>query len=200
MRKSQLTMALQYKSHAGGIEVKSKQDDGTLSIRAYALAFGNIDSYGDIIKTGACDKWLRSEDSKRCALCYQHDIRNVIGVITEKGVDDKGLWIEADILPTQQGKDVQILMQAGAIKEFSIGYYADTYTYGKEDGQDVRYLEEISIVEVSPVTRAANPLATLTDMKAEDMAGSLAAMPEEQLSSLHDAVEEEIAKRIISKL
>lgn len=200
MRKSQLEMALQYKSHAGGIEVKSKQDDGTLSIRAYALAFGNIDSYGDIIKTGACDKWLRSEDSKRCALCYQHDIRNVIGVITEKGVDDKGLWIEADILPTQQGKDVQILMQAGAIKEFSIGYYADTYTYGKEDGQDVRYLEEISIVEVSPVTRAANPLATLTDMKAEDMAGSLAAMPEEQLSSLHDAVEEEIAKRIISKL
>lgn len=200
MRKSQLKMALQYKSHAGGIEVKSKKDDGTLSIRAYALAFGNIDSYGDIIKTGACDKWLRSEDSKRCALCYQHDIRNVIGVITEKGVDDKGLWIEADILPTQQGKDVQILMQAGAIKEFSIGYYADTYTYGKEDGQDVRYLEEISIVEVSPVTRAANPLATLTDMKAEDMAGSLAAMPEEQLSSLHDAVEEEIAKRIISKL
>lgn len=200
MRKSQLKMALQYKSHAGGIEVKSKKDDGTLSIRAYALAFGNIDSYGDIIRTGACDKWLRSEDSKRCALCYQHDIRNVIGVITEKGVDDKGLWIEADILPTQQGKDVQILMQAGAIKEFSIGYYADTYTYGKEDGQDVRYLEEISIVEVSPVTRAANPLATLTDMKAEDMAGSLAAMPEEQLSSLHDAVEEEIAKRIISKL
>ena len=193
MRKSQLTMALQYKSHAGGIEVKSKKDDGT-------LAFGNIDSYGDIIKTGACDKWLRSEDSKRCALCYQHDIRNVIGVITEKGVDDKGLWIEADILPTQQGKDVQILLQAGAIKEFSIGYYADTYTYGKEDGQDVRYLEEISIVEVSPVTRAANPLATLTDMKAEDMAGSLAAMPEAQLSSLHDAVEEEIAKRIISKL
>lgn len=193
-------MALQYKSHAGGIEVKSKQDDGTLSIRAYALAFGNIDSYGDIIKTGACDKWLRSEDSKRCALCYQHDTRNVIGVITEKGVDDKGLWIEADILPTQLGKDVQILMQAGAIKEFSIGYYVDTYTYGKEDGQDVRYLEEISIVEVSPVTRAANPLATLTDMKAEDMAGSLAAMPEEQLSSLHDAVEEEIAKRIIAKL
>ena len=180
--------------------MKSKQDDGTLSIRAYALAFGNIDSYGDIIKTGACDKWLRSEDSKRCALCYQHDRRNVIGVITEKGVDDKGLWIEANILPTQLGKDVQILMQAGAIKEFSIGYYAETYTYGKENGQDVRYLEEISILEVSPVTRAANPLAILTDMKAEDMAGSLAAMPEAQLSSLHDAVEEEIAKRIISKL
>lgn len=193
-------MEIQFKNHAGSIEVKKEKDDGTLSIRAYALAFGNIDSYGDIIKAGACDKWLLSKDSDRCALCYQHDIHSVIGIITAKGVDDKGLWIEADILPTQQGKDVQILMRAGAIKEFSIGYYADSWSYGKVENQEVRYLEEISIVEVSPVTRAANPLATLTDMKAEDMAGSLAAMPEAQLLSLQDAVKEEIAKRIISKL
>lgn len=193
-------MEIQFKNHSGGIEVKKEKDDGTLSIRAYALAFGNIDSYGDIIKTGACDKWLLSDDSNRCALCYQHDIHNVIGVITAKGIDDKGLWIEADILPTQQGKDVQILMRAGAIKEFSIGYYAESWTYGKVDGNEVRYLEEISIVEVSPVTRAANPLATLTDMKAEDMAGQLSAMSDSQLVSLQGAVKEEIAKRIITKL
>ena len=193
-------MEIQFKNHSGSIEVKKEKDDGALSIRAYALAFGNIDSYGDIIKTGACDKWLHSDDSSRCALCYQHDIHNVIGVITAKGVDDKGLWIEADILPTQQGKDVQILMQAGAIKEFSIGYYAESWTYGKVDGNEVRYLEEISIVEVSPVTRAANPLATLTDMKAEDMAGQLSAMSDSQLVSLQGAVKEEIAKRIITKL
>lgn len=193
-------MEIQFKNHSGGIEVKKEKDDGALSIRAYALAFGNIDSYGDIIKTGACDKWLLSDDSSRCALCYQHDIHNVIGVITAKGVDDKGLWIEADILPTQQGKDVQILMQAGAIKEFSIGYYAESWTYGKVDGNEVRYLEEISIVEVSPVTRAANPLATLTDMKAEDMAGQLSAMSDSQLVSLQCVVKEEIAKRIITKL
>lgn len=193
-------MEIQFKNHSGGIEVKKEKDDGALSIRAYALAFGNIDSYGDIIKTGACDKWLLSDDSCRCALCYQHDIHNVIGVITAKGIDDKGLWIEADILPTQQGKDVQILMRAGAIKEFSIGYYAESWTYGKVDGNEVRYLEEISIVEVSPVTRAANPLATLTDMKAEDMAGQLSAMSDSQLVSLQGAVKEEIAKRIITKL
>lgn len=91
-------------------------------------------------------------------------------------------------------------MRAGAIKEFSIGYYAESWTYGKVDGNEVRYLEEISIVEVSPVTRAANPLATLTDMKAEDMAGQLSAMSDSQLVSLQCAVKEEIAKRIITKL
>ena len=193
-------MGIQYKNIASDIEIKKVKENGVLSIRAYALAFGNIDSYGDIIKPGACDKWLASEDSKRCALCYQHDITNVIGVITAKGVDDKGMWVEADILPTQLGKDVQILMQAGAIKEFSIGYYADSWTYGKTDNEEVRYLEEIRIVEVSPVTRAANPLATLTDMKAEDMAGQLASLDDKSLQALKSSVEEEIARRIFNKL
>lgn len=43
-------MEIQFKNHSGGIEVKKEKDDGALSIRAYALAFGNIDSYGDIIR------------------------------------------------------------------------------------------------------------------------------------------------------
>lgn len=193
-------MDIQYKRAAGGIEVKKTGEDGTMSFRAYALAFGNIDSYGDIIKPGACDKWLASEDSKRCALCYQHNRGTVIGVITAKGVDDRGLWIEADILPTQAGKDVQILMKAGAIKEFSIGYYVNDCTYARVDGQDVRYLEDISIVEVSPVTRAANPLATLTAIKSEDMAGQLEALTDRQLVELAGAVKEETARRIFTKL
>lgn len=193
-------MDIQYKSMPGDIEVKKEKEDGTLSFRAYALAFGNIDSYGDIIKPGACDKWLASEDSKRCALCYQHNMQEVVGVITAKGVDDKGMWIEADILPTQLGRDVQVLMKAGAVKEFSIGYYANAWTYGKTDDREVRYLEEISIVEVSPVTRAANPLATLTDMKAEDVEGRLSSFTDGQLISLKASIQEEIARRIFVKL
>lgn len=193
-------MDIQYKTAAGDIEVKKTGEDGSMSFRAYALAFGNIDSCGDIIKPGACDKWLVAEDSKRCALCYQHDIHNVIGVITAKGVDDRGLWIEGDILPTQQGKDVQILMKAGAIKEFSIGYYVNACTYGKADDQEVRYLEEISIVEVSPVTRAANPLATLSGIKSEDIQWQLEALSDSQLTELEAAVREEAAKRIFQKL
>lgn len=193
-------MGIQYKSVASGIEIKKAGEDGTLSFRAYALAFGNIDSYGDVIKPGACDKWLGSDDSKRCALCYQHDISNVIGVITAKGVDDRGMWIEGDILPTQQGRDVQILMKAGAVREFSIGYYVDSCTYGKSGDQEVRYLDEISIVEISPVTRAANPLATLSGIKSEDIQGQLEALSDSQLTELGSAVREETARRIFQKL
>ena len=153
---------MEYKSTQAHIEVKKAEGD-VLKIRAYALAFGNLDSTGDIIMPSACDKWLAGEMASRVALCYQHELDKVIGKITDKGVDDKGLWIEAEVLPTSLGKDVQILLSHGAVKEFSIGYSADEYHYGKTEDADyeIRYLDAITIFEVSPVTIAANPKATL---------------------------------------
>ena len=160
----------QYKTHLHDVEVKSTSEDGkTLHIRAYACAFGNVDSWGDIIDAHACDDFLKSENASRMKLCYQHDSHEVIGVITDKGADSYGLWIEADILDTTTGLDVQKLIKAGAINEFSIGYFADKYRYEKMEGYDyeIRILEAITIVEVSPVTRAANPKAILLDAKSE---------------------------------
>jgi HK97 family phage prohead protease/HK97 family phage major capsid protein len=151
-------------------EVKAAEKDDpdvVLRIKAYALAFGNIDSWGDIILPGACDEFLASEKADRMALCYQHDRSVVIGVITNKGVDDYGMWIEADILATDKGKEVALLLRKGAIKEFSIGYRATKYHYEKRDGfdRDVRILEAIEVYEVSPVTIAANDKAVLVSAK-----------------------------------
>lgn len=162
---------MQSKAVLASIEVKEAgENPDVLHIKAYALAFGNVDSWGDIIADGAVDKFLKSEDYGRMALCYQHDQREVIGVITDAGVDEKGMWIEADVLPTTTGKDVQTLIRAGAIKEFSIGYYADEYHYEKREGYayEIRVLDAITIVEVSPVTRAANDKAVLIDAKNEE--------------------------------
>lgn len=170
--KIQTMEELQYKSIGKPIEMKaSEKDDGVLHIKAYALAFNNVDSYGDIISPNACDTFLSGDNAARLKFCYQHNSYVVIGKITDKGVDDYGMWFEADILPTTEGKDVQILIKAGAIDEFSIGYYAVKYHYERRDGYDyeLRILDEINIIEVSPVTRAANPKAKLVDMKRENI-------------------------------
>lgn len=168
-RKSKNDRQMQSKATLANIEVKDSGSADILHIKAYALAFGNVDSWGDIIAPNACDEFLKSEDFERMALCYQHDTREVIGVINDAGVDEKGMWIEADVLPTTTGKDVQTLISAGAIKEFSIGYYADEYHFEKREGymNEIRILDAITIVEVSPVTRAANDKAVLIDAKAE---------------------------------
>ena len=161
---------MEHKSVAARLEVKATADDGTVSIRAYGLAFGNIDSYGDIIMSGACDDFFKSEDVDRMALCWQHDFTEVIGLITDKGVDDYGMWIEAQLLPTAKGKDASILLKAGAVSEFSIGYRADRYHFEKRDDYDktVRILDAITVYEVSPVTRAANPSARVVKVKRDD--------------------------------
>ena len=158
---------IQYKGIARAVECKEDAEKGILHIKAYALAFDNVDSYGDVIAPTACDAFLKSENADRLKLCYQHDRNEVIGVITDKGTDAIGMWIEADILPTTTGKDVQTLLKAGAINEFSIGYWADEYHYEKREGfqYDVRVLDAITVIECSPVTRAANPTAVVTDMK-----------------------------------
>ena len=161
---------LQNKSIPGKLELKETREDGVMHIKAYALAFGNVDSYGDVILPNACDKFLASEEADRMRLCYQHDRADVIGVITGKGVDSYGMWIEADILPTALGKDVQLLLDKGALNEFSIGYRTDKcyYEMWEEYKYEIRVLEEITIREVSLVSIAANPKAVLLDKKDED--------------------------------
>lgn len=165
--KTKTPAGMELKSVNAKIEVKAVGDDGICHIKAYGCAFGNIDSWGDIILPTALDEFLASEDAARMALCWQHDFATVIGKITDKGVDDYGMWFEADILPTTVGKDAAILLKAGAIDEFSIGYRADKWHYEKRDGyaDDIRILDAITIYEVSPVTRAANDKAILLDAK-----------------------------------
>ena len=189
---------LQYKSICRPIEEKAQGEDGKVHIKAYALVFGNVDSYGDIIAEGACDAFLLSEDADRMRFCYQHNTNEVIGVITAKGVDETGMWIEADILPTSTGKDVGTLIKGGAINEFSIGYYANEYHFEKRTGYDyeLRILDAITIVEVSPVTRAANPQAVLIEAKAEQEQKDAPQVEEEPLNN--DTEMEDMKKQLES--
>ena len=194
---------LQNKSIRMPLEKKGAREDGVMTIKAYALAFGNVDSYGDVIAPNACDAFLASEDAQRMRLCYQHDPHEVIGVITAKGVDEVGMWIEADILPTSTGKDVQLLIDAGAIDEFSIGYYVKEYHYEKRENMEVRVLDQITVIEVSPVTRAANPKAVLTAKKEEDTETEQTAEPEtteeattEDNTNQSDVMTEDIKKQL----
>lgn len=166
---SPLEGKIQNKTTAAKLEVKGEGEGGILHIKAYALAFGNVDRWGDIIMPGACDDFLAGPEADRMALCWQHDRATVIGKITDKGVDDYGMWIEADILPTTAGNDAAILLKNGAVKEFSIGYRATKYHWEKREGYeyDIRILDAIQVIEVSPVTTAANPAAILVSAKAD---------------------------------
>ena len=183
-------------------EVKAAEAEGVaLHITGYAAAFGNVDSWGDIIEAGAFKDFLAGADAARCRLCYQHQQGEVIGKITEMHEDEKGLYFEADIIDTALGTDVAKLLKSGAIDEFSIGFYAEEYRFEKRDGYDydIRILSKCTVVEVSPVTRAANPKAVLLDAKdSEGTARALHALSNEELDEMHKALDAEITARAFS--
>ena len=183
---------LESKTALGKIEVKAEKEGGILNIKAYVLAFGNVDSWGDVILPGACDDFLKSETADRMALCWQHDRTTVIGKITDKGVDDYGMWIEADILPTTAGKDAAILLKSGAVKEFSIGYRCDKYHYEKRADYEyeIRVIEALTVYEASPVTIAANPQAKI--ISAKNQGGAPQGEPEPDKSNSPTMTPEEI--------
>lgn len=200
-------LALEEKFGDARLEIKAAgegSDEVALRIKAYGLAFGNIDSWGDIILPGACDKFLASEDADRMALCWQHDRATVIGRITDKGVDDYGMWIEADILKTTAGNDAALLIKSGAVKEFSIGWRPIKYHYEHKDGYDydIRILEEIEVLEVSPVTIAANKKAVIISAKADPNHNPKPKniMTPEEIKAMRESIEKAATEKVSAEL
>lgn len=148
-------------------EVKAVREDSNLFIEGYASVFGVVDSYNDIVVKGAFTNTLIN-DAKRVKFCWQHNMDDVIGKIIEMREDERGLWFKAKISNTSKGKDVAILVEDNALDEVSFAYRTKKYLMDEET--DIRKLLEVELIEISLVTRAANPEAviTSTEKKSEE--------------------------------
>jgi hypothetical protein len=179
-------------------EIKVEQKDTNLYIEGYGAYFGNVDSYGDVIKAGAFAPFLASEDAQRVKLCWQHNFDDVIGVIEEMREDDRGLWFRAKISNTSLGKDAATLIEDGALNEFSIGYGTKAAEYPSEEETRAsgvqRILTDIYLYEISLVSRAANPKATLegAERKQESINQNPDEEMEQELKNQLDALQAEI--------
>jgi len=144
-------------------QVKADSDD-ELIIEGHGAVKGNIDSYKDVITDGAFKKTIK-EQGDRIAFCYQHDIYNPIGKIQDIKEDGRGLWLKVKISDAEN--DIKTKIREGILKEMSIGYSVMDAKRGEQEGEDVNFLTEIKLYEVSLVTIAANPLAMIESMKSD---------------------------------
>lgn len=129
------------------------------------------DSYGDIIEPGAFTATIakRLESGHPFPLCWNHDFSSVIGYITKIEDTDKGPYVEAEFLDTQQAQDVRKMLQSGAVYQFSFAY--DVLKRRDPDAEEkangvYNVLQEVEVYEVSVVTVPANQNAVVTDVKA----------------------------------
>ena len=138
------------------------EEEGTFT--GYASTFTSTpDAYGDVVDKGAFKKTI-TEHTGRIKILWNHNDDEPIGKPVELIEDGKGLLVTGKLTTgVQRAREVLALMRDGVINEMSIGY--DTITDSIEKG--VRHLKEIRLWDVSPVTFAANPDATITGVKSD---------------------------------
>lgn len=146
-------------------EIKATEE-GT--IEGYGSVFGDLDSYYDIVAKGAFKRTLK--DAKAAgrlpAMLWQHNPDQPIGVWTDMYEDDKGLVVKGTLADTQLGREAHTLMKMGALSGLSIGYRTVKYKMDNDSG--VRTLQDVDLLEVSPVTFPALDSARLSAVKSAE--------------------------------
>ena len=158
------------------LRVKDFGENGEFS--GYGSVFGNRDSYGDIVEKGAFAKTLaeHAEKGSMPKLFWQHDPWMPIGKWLEIEEDDIGLKVTGRLnMEVQQGREAYALLKAGDIDGLSIGYRV--LKAEDDETQNVQFLKELDLVEVSVVSLGANDRALVSAVK-NIRGGGLPSLPE----------------------
>ena len=148
---------MEYKS----VSIEINPDDCELEqgiVTGYASVFGNCDSTGDIMDSGAFTKTLQ-ENAPRIKMLYMHDMSLVLG-LPELSCDDYGLKFTAQIIPTSYGTDALALLRAGAISECSIGFEtikSKMIPSPSPNFTKARLLQEVKLWDISAVVMLLTP-------------------------------------------
>ncbi|OPZ65900.1 MAG: Caudovirus prohead protease [Firmicutes bacterium ADurb.Bin506] len=149
----------------------------------YAAIVGNLDDGGDIIEAGAFTKTIAEGWERVKILALHNDCWLPIGRPLELREDAKGLYIKAKVSDTTTGRDVKVLLKDGVLCELSIGYDPIVFDY---DEHGIRHLREVKLWEVSVVTWAMNPEATITGYKAAEAADRAAKIVTDAASDIKE--------------
>jgi HK97 family phage prohead protease len=143
------------------IEIKSL---GSREFEGHGSIFGNLDLGGDIVLPGAFKRSLARHTSAGTLpqMFWMHKPDQVPGRWLEMEEDSKGLYVRGELADTTLGNDMHKLLKMKAVRGQSIGYSPVDVDYDK-DGN--RLLKEVDLWEVSLVSLAMNPLATVEAVK-----------------------------------
>ncbi len=166
-------------------EIKQEDVEESGIFKGYGSVFNNKDAHYEIIMPGAFTKTILKggRNGNGVAMLYQHDARRPIGIWTLLAEDKKGLRVEGQLaMKTKDGKETFELMKIGALKGLSIGY--DTIIDEMDKDKKVRFIKEVDLWEISPVTFGANKKATVTNVKKIDIEKIKEAKTERELEKV----------------
>lgn len=130
-------------------------------VAGYAAVFENVDKEYDVVHKGAFSDWLKANKNEPLPLLWVHEYNQLpLGITTVLKEDSYGLYYEAKILATKEGRDLWKAIESGAVTTASYRYKIQESEIA-ESG--IRHISRMDISEISAVTKgmSANPLATI---------------------------------------
>lgn len=162
----------------GLIELKfASTDEKEMLFEGYGAVFGNVDNGGDMIVKSAFRDTIREAKATGSwpAMLSQHggmglsaDDMTPIGIWVDMEEDEKGLFMKGKLAPTPRGTEMYTLMKMQprpAISGLSIGYIPIKWKMRSTPEEPRRTLEQVKLVETSPVTFPMNPKARVQAAK-----------------------------------
>jgi HK97 family phage prohead protease len=158
-------------------EFKLAGSESEMTFSGYGAVFGNVDSYGDVIQSGAFSDTLAAaqKTGQFPAMLMQHggwgigaDDMTPIGIWTSLAEDGHGLKVEGKLADTPRGREAYALLKMQprpAITGLSIGYIAKEWAQRSKPEEPRRTLKKVDLLEVSLVTFPANPKARVQSVK-----------------------------------
>ncbi len=142
------------------------EDDKYYHFSGYGSTFGNVDRGKDVVIEGAFSDSLKSITPK---FCYQHNMKDPIGIFTEIKEDSHGLFVRGQMRKGfEKTQWIASLIEDGAIDSMSIGFNIDEGGYEYDAKTGVCLLKKLTLFEVSLVTIPMNEEARLTGFKSLD--------------------------------
>lgn len=134
-----------------GVEIKDA-DKGEIS--AVFATFNAIDSDGDVTLPGAFDDGAPVRMSAYQHMSWSGALPVGKGII--RTTKTEAIFDGQFFMNTQAGRDTfEVVKQMGPMQEYSYGYDSLEYSFGEQDGQQVRFLAKQLVHEVSPVLLGA---------------------------------------------
>jgi len=137
-------------------ERKQLNERDIIEFSGYAAVFSNEDKGGDIIVPGAFKKSIKAKLPK---VLWQHNPWEPVGAVTECREDEKGLYVKGQLPLTDSLVSGRLVpqLEVNGLDSLSIGYWPEVVEYDFDN--DVRYLKEIDLLEISFVTFPMNERA-----------------------------------------
>lgn len=170
------------KTFAARVKATGDQLDAG-QFEAIVSVFGNIDSYGDVVRPGAftdtLGAWKSSGDPIPVIWSHQwSDVDAHIGVVldakellpgdTQLPPDLTalgGLWVRCQLDDDGKAVKVRSLLKGGRVKNFSFAYDVLDAAWVRVDGRDAYELRKLDLYEVGPCLIGANTSTELIAAK-----------------------------------